>query len=224
MAQQVSLTFSKTSFGVVSSHGTTDYSFVNFVNARANLVRNADNKFETPAYYATITVAIDEGFEAPDGKAVIPASSVLINSDYYQGDQGTPGCADDPQPAWMLELLAQSCGPDAGSSGMLCREQFLLPSNDRVATINIPLSSDVISEDEVAIELAVMVKDAEGKPLFTTVKMVLALTDGDGEERFVEWCSSMAPEEVELADEVDVTLMVGASDSSLSEVSSAPLN
>jgi len=163
-ATQVALHFEKTSFFTVASHGSNDYTFLQYVNLRLVAVYNQDTDFsETSseqgdrttrtvatgaAHYVQVTFTLGAQYQ-PIETGLVPSDSVRVSKGTFISSAATldtemhacqlykDGSLEEQTTLdERLDLAVQPCGPGA----VMCENPAQI--TDQFVSFNIPLGID----------------------------------------------------------------------------------
>mmetsp|Transcript_47566 Transcript_47566/g.97251 ORF Transcript_47566/g.97251 Transcript_47566/m.97251 type:complete len:1470 (+) Transcript_47566:139-4548(+) len=177
-ATQVNLHFEKTSFFSVSSHGTNDYTFLQYVNMRLVSVYQADTSLDetdaenaersyrtssdAKADYVQVTFTLGDQY-SPIETDLIPLDSVLVAKGVFADSTATEltrfhACSDFDQEVspfasdgTFMDRFEQDCAPNA----QMCDNPTTIP--DQFVSFNIPLGIGWLPDASSALDSNVFV-------------------------------------------------------------------
>eukprot|EP00961_Rhodomonas_salina_P129035 1738629-Rhodomonas_salina.1 len=188
MAQQTDIHVEKTSFFSVSTHGTNDYSFLEYVNLRLVAVYKEDSDFSgadesdartvrtnssLAAHYVQVTFTMGSQYDINSNSDLIPLDSVRAGSGTFFDDAGMLhrcsewGDSSFPEKDLFISRLGQACGPAAA----MCTSPESVA--DHFVSFNIPLGIDFFPapaqdlSSNVFVHLVVSAVDTDARAAMT---------------------------------------------------------
>jgi hypothetical protein len=186
--KQVDIYLEKTNFFTVSTHGTNDYTFLEYVNLRLVeiLEQDLDNTDDAAtddfvrtargnvAQYVQVTFTLGSQYEVKNngmdliprdsvraGKGVFASSANMFHRCEQYSEQNVPGPDSGNKYQDFEERLGQDCAPDA----QMCVSPSDIP--DSFVSYNIPLGVDWLPEatsdlsENIFVSLVVQAQNAE---------------------------------------------------------------